>query len=69
MNPEVINKYEFTIRPGRYVFPKFGEIDLFSLNLKKADELFNKGFRWMKLRKAGSEPPAGKSKTKKSKIG
>lgn len=69
MNPEVINKYEFSVKPGRYVFPKFGEIDLFSLNLKKADELFDKGFRWMKLIKAGSGMPTGKSKTKKSKIG
>lgn len=51
MDPEVTSKYEFTVKPGLYNFHGFGEIDLYRLNLKKADALYANGFKWMRLKK------------------
>lgn len=67
MDPEVLNKYEFTVKPGLYNFHGFGEIDLYRLTLKEADKLFAKGFKWMKLKdQVKTEKAAGKKPDKKN---
>ncbi len=47
---KVAEKYKVvTIRPARYNFNGFGEIDLRTISLNKADELFEKEFPFLKL--------------------
>lgn len=59
MKPEVAAKYALIgIRPGKYNFKNFGEIDLGVVSLAKADELYKKGFPHLKLRQGGQEAPA-----------
>jgi len=51
LQKEVAAKYRLiTIRPGKHYFPEYGEIDLRVMKLQKADELFAKGFPFLKLR-------------------
>jgi len=51
LQDEVSAKYRLvTIRPGKHYFPQFGEVDLRKIKLQKADELFAKGFPFLKLR-------------------
>ncbi len=48
LRDDVAEKYTLkTIRPGKYNFHKFGTIDLRTINLKKADELVENGFRFL----------------------
>ncbi len=50
LRKEVAQKYKLiTIRADKYNFPDYGYIDLRQINVKKADELFNKGFPFLKL--------------------
>ncbi len=47
---DVAEKYKVvTIRAGKYNFYGFGEIDLRTISLKKADELFEKEFPYLEL--------------------
>lgn len=51
-------KYEFKligIKPGKYVFPKFGEIDLRNLTNKRAQDLINRGFPYIEKVKVEKE--------------
>ena len=45
----VAEKYQIANKPisGKFVDPKFGEIDLYELNLKQADALFQRGFPYL----------------------
>lgn len=64
---EVAAKYALIgIRPGKYVFKGFGEINLSQLSLAKADELYKKGFPFLKLKNGVSEqaPPVGTQKVR-----
>lgn len=62
MKPEVAAKYALIgIRPGKYNFKNFGEIDLGNISLPKADDLFKRGFPHLKLRQANPEIPAAGS--------
>lgn len=57
LKAEVAAKYALIgIRPGKYNFKGFGEIDLGEITLAKADELFKRGFPHLKLRDGSSEP-------------
>lgn len=70
LKPEVAAKYALMgIRPGKYAFKGFGEIDLCSLTLAKADELFKKGFQFLKLRDTSSAPAAVTTTAKTFPIG
>ena len=64
-------KYTFTVSPALYHFKDFGEIDLRTLTLARADKLFNDGFPYLKLKpplpKYKDEPKVKKIKTKKEK--
>jgi hypothetical protein len=49
--PEVAEKYVLVgIRPGKYNFNGFGEIDLRTISVQKADQLFKDGFSHLKLK-------------------
>ncbi len=51
LQPDVAKKYRLvSIRPGKYNFKDFGEIDLRKITLKQADELVTKGFPFLKKR-------------------
>ncbi len=59
--PEVANKYYVsTIKPGKYNFKNFGDIDLRLITLATADKLFQKGFPFLKLKRPvkTAQPPA-----------
>lgn len=62
LKSEVAAKYTLMgIRPGKYNFKGFGEIDLCALSVARADDLFRRGFQFLKLRNAeagASAPPA-----------
>ena len=67
LRTEVAAKYALIgIRPGKYAFKGFGEIDLSELTVAKADELFKRGFPYLKLKnaKAAPEPVTGSQKVK-----
>ncbi len=54
---EVAEKYRLkTIRPGKYNFQGFGEIDLRTLSLAAADELVKKKFPFLVLKKKAETP-------------
>lgn len=56
LNPQVAAKYQLiAIRPGKYNFKGFGEIDLCSLSIARADDLFRRGFPHFRLREVGTE--------------
>lgn len=60
LQTEVAAKYQLIgIRPGKYNFKGFGEIDLCSLDLVKANNLVSKGFPFLKPRIAGTMDPKG----------
>ena len=49
--PEVSIVYEAkTILPGKYKFKGFGEIDLRMISLEQANDLYNHGFPYLKLK-------------------
>jgi regulator of replication initiation timing len=51
LHPEVAAKYQLIgIRPGKYNFKGFGEIDLCGLSVARADALVARGFTHLKLR-------------------
>lgn len=55
--PEVARKYYVkTIKPGKYNFKGFGEIDLRTITLQKADRLVEHGFQFLVL-KPGYKTP------------
>jgi hypothetical protein len=55
LNPEVSKIFNLiTIRPGYYNFPNFGPIDLTTIPLAKAQELFDNGFPFLKLKNISS---------------
>jgi hypothetical protein len=68
LRPDVARKYYVpTIKPGKYNFKDFGDIDLCQITLEQADALFAKNFPFLKLKRPGSakfaeqkksEPPA-----------
>ncbi len=59
MKPEVAAKYALIgIRPGKYNFKNFGEIDLCQITQARADDLVKRGFPHLKLRQGGPEAPA-----------
>ncbi len=61
LREEVGSKYKLvTIRADKYDFPEFGTVDLRQINLKKADELFNKGFPFLVLREHELTPGVAK---------
>lgn len=39
-----------TIKPGRYRFPGFGEVDLTTMSLEKAENLVKNGFPYLILK-------------------
>ena len=54
--PAVAKKYTVkTIRPGKFVFAGFGEIDLRTISVKKADELYASKFPYLILNEAEEE--------------
>ncbi len=62
---EVAEKYNLkSIRAGKYVFPKFGEIDLRTITLKQADELVKKGFPFLVLKKKDLSESEAEAKAK-----
>jgi hypothetical protein len=64
LQPEVRAKYILIgIRPGKYNFKGFGEIDLCALSVARVDSLVERGFTHFKLRNGGSAaPPADQVK-------
>lgn len=55
LNPQVAAKYQLVgLRPNKYSFKGFGEIDLCSLTLARADELVKRGFQFLKPRETGT---------------
>lgn len=51
-------KYEYKIvgcKPGKYVFPKFGEIDLRNLTDKRAQDLIDRGFPYLEKVKVSKD--------------
>lgn len=61
LQPEVAEKYRLVIiRPGKYNFHKFGEIDLRTLKLSKADTLVKDGFPFLVEKKKKVETPKDK---------
>lgn len=56
LHPDVSTKYHLVgIRPGKYNFKGFGEIDLCKLTLKKADSLVAQGFGFLKSNEESSQ--------------
>lgn len=56
LNPEVAAKYVVVaIRPGKYNFKGFGEIDLCALTVSRADELVKRNFPHLKLRQGSAD--------------
>lgn len=56
LNPQVAAKYLLIgLRPGKYAFKNFGEIDLCSLTLARADDLVKRGFPHFRLRDVSAE--------------
>jgi hypothetical protein len=54
---EVADKYSLkSIRPGKYSFAKYGEIDLRIISLEKADKLVKDGFPHLVAKKAPAKP-------------
>ena len=52
---EVADKYNLKeITPGLYCFPGFGEIDLTTITLEKADSLIEQGFPYLVAKKKKS---------------
>lgn len=51
LSAAVAEKYNLKgIKPGRYHFPKFGEVDLTSMTLAKADNLVKRGFTYLQAK-------------------
>lgn len=51
LSPEVAEKYRLkTIRPGKFNFEGYGTIDLRTMKIAKADELYEKGFPFLVLK-------------------
>lgn len=45
---EVAEKYEVSGAPsGRFVDPLFGEVDLYTITVKQAQRLVNRGFQYL----------------------
>lgn len=52
LNPEVSAKYNLVgVKPGKYQFSGFGEIDLTKIDLAEADGLVKMGFPHLVLKK------------------
>lgn len=69
LKSEVAAKYALIgIRPGKYNFKGFGEIDLGEITVPKADELYKRGFPHLKLRDGVSEPAAEANSAKARRI-
>ncbi len=70
MKKPASDKYNITIEPGVYQVHGFGEIDLRSLTLERAEQLFKKGFPYLELKPTSQEsvkaPKTKKLKTKNS---
>lgn len=49
------DKYSLTISPGVYDVQGFGEVDLRSLTLEKAEMLYKKGFPYLELKPKASK--------------
>ncbi len=65
LKKEVAEKYSLkSIRPGKYAFAKFGEIDLRTITLKQADELVKKGFPFLVLKKKDLSESEAEAKAK-----
>lgn len=71
LHPEVQAKYALVgIRPGKYNFKGFGEIDLCTLTIQKADSLVARGFPHLKIRTGGGSPqPTDQNNLKARPIG
>jgi len=73
MNRPATDKYKLTIQPGVYHVFGFGEVDLRDLTMARADQLYKKGFPYLKEKPVKKEPPKApevkkipKKKTKKN---
>lgn len=56
LQPDVEVKYRLVrIRPGKYNFSDFGTIDLREIDVKQADELYQKGFQFLELKEEKQE--------------
>ena len=65
LHPEVAAKYALIgIRPGKYNFKGFGEIDLSTLSVAKADNLVSRGFPHFKLRSGETAAPVSNLKAR-----
>jgi len=58
LRPDVARKYYVhIIKPGKYNFKDFGDIDLCSITVEQADSLVARGFTFLKLKKQPPPPP------------
>jgi hypothetical protein len=58
LRPDVARKYYVpTIKPGKYNFKGFGDIDLCQITLEQADALFAKNFPFLKLKRQPTKQP------------
>jgi len=65
---DVAKKYKLvTIRPGKYNFQKFGEVDLRTISLEKADAIVARGFQYLQLSDEGKKAMAKAKEDKKVK--
>jgi hypothetical protein len=49
-------KYRFTVAPGKYLVPGFGEVDLLSMPVEVADRMFAKGIDILQLKPVKEAP-------------
>lgn len=55
LTKEVSDKYSLKdIKPGTYLFPVYGEINLHLMSLEKADQLYASGFPYLVEKKKRS---------------
>jgi len=66
LSEEVGRKYVLTLKTGGDIqlFGKFGKIQFSKMSIEQADNLYKKGFRWLRLKKV--EKPASSASSKSS---